>query len=49
MNIDNRKEYIKKYHKDFYEEPDVKIPVREYTLKLGIPRCKEVEKIKKLK
>ncbi len=43
MNINNTlrvKQYIKKYHKDFYEQPDVvKYPKREHELKLEIPRC----------
>jgi hypothetical protein len=48
MNINNTltvKQYIKKYHKDFYGQPDIKYPKREYELKLGIPRCYDKRKL----
>lgn len=36
----SNEEYIKKYWKDFFCQPDIKFPTkREHELKLGLPRC----------
>ena len=41
MVLSNRDEYIKKYWNDFYNQPDIKIPRRDFEMKIGLPRCND--------
>jgi len=47
MVLSSREKYIKKYWKDFYQQPNIKIPRRDFEMKIGLPRCDDPIEVKR--